>query len=44
MVFGNYEKIVYLAQTEDEELQAKAKWAAGFLGLAYEYGSPAMAT
>lgn len=37
MVFGNYEKIVYLAQTEDAELQAKAKWAADFLGLAYEY-------
>ena len=37
MVFGNYEKIVYLAQTEDEDLQAKAKWAADFLGLAYEY-------
>lgn len=37
MVFGNYEKIVYLAQTQDEELQAKAKWAADFLGLAYEY-------
>ncbi len=37
MVFGNYEKIVYLAQTEDEELQARAKWAADFLGLAYEY-------
>ncbi|HWU64505.1 MAG TPA: DUF1638 domain-containing protein [Ensifer sp.] len=37
MVFGNYEKIVYLAQTDDETLQAKAKWAADFLGLAYEY-------
>jgi len=37
MVFGNYEKIVYLAQTEDADLQAKAKWAADFLGLAYEY-------
>lgn len=37
MVFGNYEKIVYLAQTEDPELQAKAKWAADYLGLAYEY-------
>lgn len=37
MVFGNYEKIVYLAQTEDAELQAKAKWAADYLGLAYEY-------
>ena len=28
MVFGNYTKIVYLAQTVDEALQAKAKWAA----------------
>ncbi|MCD2176706.1 DUF1638 domain-containing protein [Rhizobium sp. C1] len=37
MVFGNYEKIVYLAQTEDKDLQAKAKWAADYLGLAYEY-------
>ena len=37
MVFGNYEKIVYLAQTEDPVLQEKAKWAADYLGLAYEY-------
>jgi Protein of unknown function (DUF1638) len=37
MVFGNYEKIVYLAQTEDVALQEKAKWAADYLGLAYEY-------
>lgn len=37
MVFGNYTKIVYLAQTEDEALQAKAKWAADYLGLDYEY-------
>jgi hypothetical protein len=37
MVFGNYEKIVYLAQTHDEELRKKAKWAADYLGLAYEY-------
>lgn len=37
MVFGNYEKIVYLAQTEDPALQEKAKWAADYLGLAYEY-------
>jgi hypothetical protein len=37
MIFGNYEKIVYLAQTEDPELQAKAKWASGYLGLGYEY-------
>ena len=37
MVFGNYTKIIYLAQTEDEELQRKAKWAADYLGLDYEY-------
>ena len=37
MVFGNYTKIVYLAQTEDAELQRKAKWAADYLGLDYEY-------
>jgi Protein of unknown function (DUF1638) len=37
MVFGNYTKIVYLAQTHDEALQKKAKWAADYLGLDYEY-------
>ncbi len=37
MVFGNYTKIVYLAQTQDAELQAKAKWAADYLKLDYEY-------
>lgn len=37
MVFGNYTKIVYLAQTEDQELQDKARWAAHYLGLDYEY-------
>lgn len=37
MVFGNYTKIVYLAQTEDKALQEKAKWAADYLGLDYEY-------
>lgn len=37
MVFGNYTKIVYLAQTEDPALQEKAKWAANYLGLDYEY-------
>ena len=37
MVFGNYTKIVYLAQTEDPALQEKAKWAADYLGLDYEY-------
>jgi hypothetical protein len=37
MVFGNYTKVVYLAQTEDEALQRKAKWAADYLKLDYEY-------
>lgn len=37
MVFGNYTKLVYLAQTEDADLQAKAKWAADYLKLDYEY-------
>lgn len=35
--FGNYRTLVYLAQEEDEALQAKAKQAAERLGLAYEY-------
>jgi len=35
--FGNYTKVVYLAQTEDPALQALAKKAAERLGLAYEY-------
>ncbi len=34
--FGNYEKLVYLAQTEDAELDERARAAADFLGLAYE--------
>ncbi len=37
MVFGNYTKVVYLAQTQDAELQRKAQWAADYLGLEYEY-------
>lgn len=37
MVFGNYTKIVYLAQTDDEELRRKAEWAADYLKLDYEY-------
>ena len=36
MVFGNYEKIVYLAQTDDPALDRKAEAAAAFLGLDYE--------
>jgi len=35
--FGNYRRLVYLAQTEDETLVEKAKAAADRLGLAYEY-------
>ena len=37
LYFGNYTKIVYLAQTRDEELAKKAMAAARRLGLAYEY-------
>ena len=37
MYFGNYTKIIYLAQTRDEELAKKAMAAAKKLGLAYEY-------
>ncbi|PHP67503.1 hypothetical protein CSC94_07290 [Zhengella mangrovi] len=36
MMFGNYTKLVYLAQTDDPALDAKARWAADFLGLDYE--------
>ncbi len=34
--FGNYEKLVYLAQTRDPELDRRARDAAARLGLAYE--------
>lgn len=34
--FGNYEKVVYLAQTDDPALEQVAKDAARMLGLAYE--------
>ncbi len=37
MYFGNYTKLVYLAQTEDQELQELAKQAAGKIGLEYHY-------
>ncbi|VDC30826.1 DUF1638 domain-containing protein [Pseudogemmobacter humi] len=36
MIFGNYEKLVYQAQTEDPALDAKARDCADRLGLAYE--------
>ena len=35
--FGNYSKIVYLAQTRNEDIAKKAMAAAKRLGLAYEY-------
>ncbi|WP_299045178.1 DUF1638 domain-containing protein [uncultured Tateyamaria sp.] len=36
MYFGNYEKLVYQAQTDDPALTRKAQAAAGRLGLAFE--------
>ena len=36
MMFGNYTKLVYQAQTDDPTLDAKARDAAARLGLAYE--------
>ncbi|WP_299280821.1 DUF1638 domain-containing protein [uncultured Tateyamaria sp.] len=36
MYFGNYEKLVYQAQTDDPALTTKAKAAAETLGLAFE--------
>ena len=36
MYFGNYEKLIYLAQTDDPELDARAMDAAQTLGLAFE--------
>jgi len=36
-IFGNYKRMLYLAQTESEKLQALAASHARFLGLEYEY-------
>lgn len=36
MYFGNYEKVIYLAQTQNAELDRAAERAAEKLGLAYE--------
>ncbi len=36
MYFGNYQKMIYIAQTENPDLSAKAEAAAAFLGLQYE--------
>ncbi len=35
--FRNYQRVVYLAQTESEELQTMAKEQAAYLGLEYSY-------
>ena len=35
--FGNYRRLVYLAQHEDAQLQEQARQAAARLGLAFEY-------
>ncbi|MBU2982215.1 DUF1638 domain-containing protein [Lentibacter algarum] len=37
MIFGNYTKLVYQAQTKQPALEAKARECAERLGLAYEY-------
>ncbi|WP_299622044.1 DUF1638 domain-containing protein [Pelagibius sp.] len=37
LYFGNYTKLIYLAQTEDPDLQARAEAAAARLNLTYEY-------
>jgi hypothetical protein len=36
LVFGNYRRLVYLAQTDDDDLDRRAEAAAELLGLAYE--------
>jgi hypothetical protein len=36
MIFGNYERLIYLAQTDDPALDAEAARSAARLGLAYE--------
>ncbi len=36
MMFGNYTRLIYQAQTDDSELDAKAQNCAARLGLAYE--------
>ncbi|WP_026988232.1 DUF1638 domain-containing protein [Fodinicurvata fenggangensis] len=37
LCFGNYNRLIYLAQTHDPELQRQAVAAADRLGLSYEY-------
>ena len=37
MYFGNYTRVLYIAQTDDPSLQLKARSAADALGLSFEY-------
>jgi hypothetical protein len=37
LYFGNYTRVLYVAQTEDRALQRKARAAADELDLAYQY-------
>lgn len=37
LYFSNYKRVLYLAQTDSKDLQAKARKYAAFLGLDYEY-------
>jgi len=37
LMFGNYTRLLYLAQTDNPELQSQARAAAEYLGLRYEY-------
>jgi len=37
LIFGNYKKVVYLAQTENADLKSKALEIADRLGLDFEY-------
>jgi hypothetical protein len=39
LYFGNYRRLVYLAQTDDPELVRRARAAADRLGLAFELRS-----
>ena len=36
MMFGNYTRLMYLAQTDDPSLRERAEAAAAFLGLRFE--------
>ena len=37
MLFGNYKRLIYLAQTENPDLEKRARSAAGRLGLEYDF-------